>query len=98
MAKLWVGGLPPGAPRRVVAVPTARPAVLASCSLQASSVCNPGHPTPACLHAPRHPGAGIPDRDVEDTFAKFGRLRSCWVARKPPGFGFGEPRPVGCCS
>lgn len=33
---------------------------------------------------------GIPDRDVEDTFAKFGRLRSCWVARKPPGFGFGE--------
>ncbi|KAL4428587.1 hypothetical protein ABPG77_008899 [Micractinium sp. CCAP 211/92] len=33
---------------------------------------------------------GIPDRDVEDTFAKFGRLRSCWVARKPPGFGFVE--------
>lgn len=36
------------------------------------------------------PTAGIPDRDVEDAFSKYGRLRNCWVARKPPGFGFGE--------
>lgn len=23
-------------------------------------------------------------------FSKYGTLRNCWVARKPPGFGFGE--------
>lgn len=33
---------------------------------------------------------GIPDRDVEEAFSKYGTLRNCWVARKPPGFGFGE--------
>ncbi|KAI3439034.1 hypothetical protein D9Q98_001444 [Chlorella vulgaris] len=33
---------------------------------------------------------GIPDKDVEDAFSKFGRMKSCWVARKPPGFAFVE--------
>ncbi|KAI7839726.1 hypothetical protein COHA_006530 [Chlorella ohadii] len=33
---------------------------------------------------------GIPDRDVEEAFSKYGVLRNCWVARKPPGFGFVE--------
>jgi hypothetical protein len=37
--------------------------------------------------------AGIPERDVEDAFSRYGRLSSCWLARKPPGFGFGERRP-----
>jgi len=26
--------------------------------------------------------------DIEDTFAKYGRVRDVWVARKPPGFAF----------
>lgn len=30
---------------------------------------------------------GIDERDVEAEFMRFGRLRSVWVARKPPGFG-----------
>ncbi|PSC75257.1 aldo keto reductase [Micractinium conductrix] len=34
--------------------------------------------------------AGIPDGEVYSAFSKFGQLRSCWVARKPPGFGFVE--------
>jgi hypothetical protein len=52
------------------------------------------------LRLPRLAGnlpPGIPDRDVEDAFAKYGRLRNTWVARKPPGFGFGEhSRFFGC--
>lgn len=64
---------------------------------------NSDHPFPATLNTARMPAmhvancslssaSGIPDRDVEDVFAKYGRLRNCWVARKPPGFGFGELR------
>lgn len=26
-------------------------------------------------------------RQIEDTFARYGRLIDCWVARKPGGFG-----------
>jgi len=28
--------------------------------------------------------------DLEDAFSKFGPIKSSWVARKPPGFGFIE--------
>lgn len=28
------------------------------------------------------------ERDIEDTFGKFGRIESVWIARKPPGFAF----------
>ena len=28
--------------------------------------------------------------DVEDAMRKFGQVRSVWIARKPPGFGFVE--------
>lgn len=30
------------------------------------------------------------ERDLEDKFGRFGRLRNVWVARKPPGFAFIE--------
>ncbi|DBB04094.1 hypothetical protein WJX77_008496 [Trebouxia sp. C0004] len=33
---------------------------------------------------------GISERDLEDEFGRYGRLRSVWVARKPPGFAFIE--------
>jgi len=29
-------------------------------------------------------------RDLEDAFSEFGPIKSSWVARKPPGFGFIE--------
>ena len=35
---------------------------------------------------------GIPETEVEREFERYGRLRSCWVARKPPGFG--KPFPL----
>ena len=44
---------------------------------------------PATTRTPSPP-TGIPDGEVYSAFSKFGQLRSCWVARKPPGFGFGE--------
>ena len=28
--------------------------------------------------------------DLEDTFDRYGRLKSVWVARNPPGFAFVE--------
>ena len=28
--------------------------------------------------------------DLEDTFDRFGRVKSVWVARNPPGFAFVE--------
>jgi len=28
--------------------------------------------------------------DLEDAFSKYGPIRSSWVARRPPGFGFVE--------
>lgn len=30
---------------------------------------------------------GVPERELEDEFGKFGVLRKVWVARKPSGFG-----------
>mmetsp|Transcript_23029 Transcript_23029/g.50548 ORF Transcript_23029/g.50548 Transcript_23029/m.50548 type:complete len:192 (-) Transcript_23029:918-1493(-) len=33
---------------------------------------------------------GINEREVEDEFKVFGRIRNLWVARKPPGFAFLE--------
>lgn len=30
-------------------------------------------------------------------FSKYGMLRNCWVARKPPGFGFGECITASLC-
>eukprot|EP00199_Chlamydomonas_sp_CCMP681_P003333 CAMPEP_0119103764 /NCGR_PEP_ID=MMETSP1180-20130426/2134_1 /TAXON_ID=3052 ORGANISM="Chlamydomonas cf sp, Strain CCMP681" /NCGR_SAMPLE_ID=MMETSP1180 /ASSEMBLY_ACC=CAM_ASM_000741 /LENGTH=160 /DNA_ID=CAMNT_0007088343 /DNA_START=19 /DNA_END=501 /DNA_ORIENTATION=- len=33
---------------------------------------------------------GITERELEDEFGRFGRIRSVWVARKPPGFAFME--------
>ncbi|RMZ55080.1 hypothetical protein APUTEX25_005706, partial [Auxenochlorella protothecoides] len=33
---------------------------------------------------------GIPERDVEDEFSRFGVLRKVWVARRPSGFAFVE--------
>ncbi|KIY98074.1 RNA-binding protein 1 [Monoraphidium neglectum] len=32
----------------------------------------------------------ISERELEDSFARYGRLRNVWVARKPPGFAFVE--------
>lgn len=32
----------------------------------------------------------IAERDVRDEFERYGRVRSIWVARKPPGFAFLE--------
>ncbi|KAF5828193.1 hypothetical protein DUNSADRAFT_18071 [Dunaliella salina] len=37
---------------------------------------------------------GIHERDLEDEFIRFGRIRSVWVARKPPGFAFIEYEDV----
>ncbi|KXZ49634.1 hypothetical protein GPECTOR_20g491 [Gonium pectorale] len=34
--------------------------------------------------------ADIAERDVRDEFERFGRVRTIWVARKPPGFAFLE--------
>lgn len=28
------------------------------------------------------------ERDLEDAFRRFGRVRSVWVARNPPGFAY----------
>uniref|UniRef100_A0A914C581 RRM domain-containing protein n=1 Tax=Acrobeloides nanus TaxID=290746 RepID=A0A914C581_9BILA len=37
---------------------------------------------------------GLPDdvnnKELEDIFHKFGRIRKIWIARKPPGFAFIE--------
>lgn len=30
---------------------------------------------------------GIPEREVEEEFARFRSLRKVWVARRPAGFG-----------
>lgn len=30
---------------------------------------------------------GIPEREIEDEFSRFGPLRKVWVARRPSGFG-----------
>ena len=70
----WCAALRPTLPRRALDRRRASPHRLPSSLL------------PSMLFV----AAGIPDRDVEDQFAKYGRLRSCWVARKPHGFGFGE--------
>merc|ERR1712072_818867 len=32
--------------------------------------------------------SNVDDRDIEDTFGKFGRIENIWIARKPPGFAF----------
>lgn len=55
------------------------------------------HPHPSCCttcttyHPPHtHAGnlaTGILERELEDEFVRFGRIRSIWVARKPAGFG-----------
>ena len=28
--------------------------------------------------------------ELEDAFSYYGRLKNCWVARRPPGFAFVE--------
>eukprot|EP00803_Ostreobium_quekettii_P000064 evm.model.scf_1139.4 EVM.evm.TU.scf_1139.4 scf_1139:45139-46647(-) len=33
---------------------------------------------------------GIIESELEEEFARFGPLKSLWVARKPPGFAFVE--------
>eukprot|EP00200_Dunaliella_tertiolecta_P019301 CAMPEP_0202401814 /NCGR_PEP_ID=MMETSP1128-20130828/3757_1 /ASSEMBLY_ACC=CAM_ASM_000463 /TAXON_ID=3047 /ORGANISM="Dunaliella tertiolecta, Strain CCMP1320" /LENGTH=51 /DNA_ID=CAMNT_0049005695 /DNA_START=79 /DNA_END=231 /DNA_ORIENTATION=- len=33
---------------------------------------------------------GIHEMDLEDEFSRYGKVRSVWVARKPPGFAFIE--------
>ena len=35
-------------------------------------------------------GYGATKEELEEKFAKYGPLRSVWVARKPPGFAFVE--------
>ena len=35
-------------------------------------------------------GYGTTKEELEDKFAKYGQLRSVWIARKPPGFAFVE--------
>ncbi|MEW5302202.1 MAG: hypothetical protein WDW36_005005 [Sanguina aurantia] len=32
----------------------------------------------------------ISERDLDDEFGRFGKLRNIWIARKPPGFAFIE--------
>jgi arginine/serine-rich splicing factor 7 len=32
----------------------------------------------------------VSERELEDEFARFGQIRSIWVARKPSGFAFVE--------
>merc|ERR1711966_20701 len=32
--------------------------------------------------------SNIDERDVQDTFSKFGSIRNVWIARNPPGFAF----------
>jgi RNA recognition motif-containing protein len=34
--------------------------------------------------------AGTEGAELEEVFAKFGRIRKVWVARNPPGFAFVE--------
>lgn len=29
----------------------------------------------------------IGERELDDAFGRYGRLRNIWIARKPPGFG-----------
>lgn len=35
-------------------------------------------------------GYGTTKEELEEKFAKYGQLRSVWIARKPPGFAFVE--------
>ena len=35
-------------------------------------------------------GSGATKEELEDAFSYYGRLRSVWVARNPPGFAFVE--------
>ncbi|XP_076450787.1 RNA-binding protein 1-like [Babylonia areolata] len=35
-------------------------------------------------------GYGTTKEELEDKFARYGQLRSVWIARKPPGFAFVE--------
>ncbi len=39
--------------------------------------------------------AGTEGAELEEVFAKFGRIRKVWVARNPPGFAFVEVRAAG---
>lgn len=34
----------------------------------------------------------ISERELDDAFGRYGRLRNIWIARKPPGFGEREIR------
>lgn len=35
-------------------------------------------------------GYGTTKEELEEKFARYGQLRSVWIARKPPGFAFVE--------
>lgn len=37
-----------------------------------------------------HTGSAVTKQDLEDTFSYYGRIRTLWVARNPPGFAFIE--------
>ena len=35
-------------------------------------------------------GFGAAKQELQQTFSRYGRLKTCWIARNPPGFAFVE--------